>query len=66
MYAISMLDCGVHLPAQIHWLSIINSIVLVFLLLGFVMLILVSLCQPCGGVHVTPLAPPFLVTGTAQ
>ena len=29
---------------EIHWLSIINSVVLVCLLLGFVMLILVCVC----------------------
>lgn len=31
-----------YLVLQIHWLSIINSVVLVCLLLGFVVLILVS------------------------
>lgn len=33
---------------EIHWLSIINSVVLVCLLLGFVMLILVSMKMLCN------------------
>ena len=32
---------GLFFPVQIHWLSIINSVVLVFLLIGFVVIILV-------------------------
>jgi len=35
---------------QIHWLSIINSMVLVFLLIAFVVVILVS---DCLAVHIT-------------
>ena len=41
---------------QIHWLSIINSVVLVFLLIGFVVIILVNTCRSlwyyCWLVHV--------------
>ena len=41
---------------QIHWLSIINSVVLVFLLTGFVVIILVNTCRSlwyyCWLVHV--------------
>jgi len=41
-----MVIVGVHhCDGQIHWLSIINSMVLVFLLLGFVVIILVSFEQ---------------------
>ena len=40
---------------QIHWLSIINSVVLVFLLIGFVVIILVNTCRSlwyCWLIHV--------------